>query len=91
MAGGGGGGGSCFSSAGSDEGSDPDRTGNVWVSNNAGVGGIVAVDPLLMVRTREDGFESRDRLRDTILFLGRGGDFSGELGDRGTYWSSMIC
>jgi hypothetical protein len=81
---GGGGGGSSFSFT-DPEGIDPERTGN------AGVGGTVAVEPLLMMRARDGGFASRDKLRDTILFLRRGGEFSGELiGDRGASWSSVV-
>ena len=41
----------------------------------------MAVEPLLMVSFREAGLEPRDRLRDTIRFLGLGDPSTELVGD----------
>lgn len=43
----------------------------------------MAVEPLLMVSFREAGLEPRDRLRDTMRFLGRGEPSTELVGDTG--------
>lgn len=62
---------------------------------SAGVGGSLAVDPLLVSSLSEGGFEPRDMLRETILVgglpTGLLGEPSGERGESGSSTGRMLA